>query len=119
LQNRIDALGKLHGVFGFAALHQHCELITAEPRHRVGRSDLAAKPVGNLLEQQVSRIMTECVVELFEVVKIDVQLRKGWVFGRRAILSEPSLLGEAAAIGQVGQRIMQRQMLQGDLVIAQ
>ena len=61
------------GVGGFHAAEQECELVAAQPGHRVGAAQLAAQARGDVPQQDVAGLVAEGVVDLLEVVEVHHQ----------------------------------------------
>ena len=58
--------------------HQH-ELITTQTRHGVTLAHTGFQPSSHLLQQQVANVMTQRVVEGFEMIQIDEQQRRAFL----------------------------------------
>ena len=93
-------------------LQQQPELVAAEAGDRVGRADRFAQACGDADQQVVAGLVAERVVDLLEVVDVDEQDR-----GERAGVPADALerlleaVGEQHAVGQAGERIVQRAVL--------
>ena len=90
------------------------ELVAAEPGDGVALAERLLQPVGDLLQQAVAGVVAERVVDLLEVVEVDQHHGGG---GVRAVAGGDRLLdavAEQRAVGQPGQRVVQRLVLLGD-----
>ena len=97
--------GRLHRVL---RLH-HAELVPAEPCDHPGLADAGAEAPRGLDEQRIPDWVPMGVVHGLELVEVEAHHRE-----RLAALAEAAhrpleLIAKAEAIGEVGQRIMQRQ----------
>ena len=103
------------GVAGAAQLRQqHAELVAAEAGDRVVLAERLLEAVRDLLQQAVARVVAERVVDLLEVVEVDQHHGRGDV---RAAPGGDRLLdavAEERAVGQAGERVVQRLVLLGD-----
>ena len=93
-------------------LAQHRELVPAEPGDRVGRSHGTAHPLGGLAQQLVARRVPEVVVDALEAVEIDEQDGDSLARLARALDGMAEPVGEEDAIGEAGERVAQRQLLE-------
>ena len=109
--DRIAKLLRQHGGVGRmldAGLHDR-ELVAAQPRQDVAFLQAAAHPLGHRLEQLVAGRMAERVVDALEMVEIEIEHRElPAAADQRKLLLE--LLTQQHAIGQVGERIVVRQV---------
>ena len=87
-------------------LDQHHELVAALAPDGVRLAQAFAQPLGQLLQEPVSGIVTERVIDYFETVEIDEQHRRhaGETLRARQRLGQP--LVEHRAVGQAGQRVV-------------
>ena len=102
--------GRLLAAGGQLVQHDH-ELVAAQARHRVLAPHAGLQALGHLLQQQVAHFVPHGVVEGLEVVQ--VQEQQGAVLaaahaGRDELLHA---VHEQAAVGQVGQRVVEGQAL--------
>ena len=87
--------------------HQH-ELVAAQARQGVFLAHLATQPLRHLLQELIAHGVAKGVVEVLEVVQIDEQ--QG-AFLVAALVARQSLLQallQQAAIGQAGERVVER-----------
>ena len=83
------------------------ELVAAHARDGVGLAHQRAQPVGHHLQQLVAGGMAQRVVDVLEVVEVEqVDRHHLAALDARERLLEP--LVEQHAVGQVGQRVVQR-----------
>ena len=101
----------------FNGPEQQREFVPAQPRQQVGFPRRAPQAHGRLLDHLVAHGMAERVVDRLEMIKIDIEhcgllaaIETGFHLGH--------LLEKFDAIGQVGQRVMARQMLDARLGLA-
>ena len=93
---------------------QHAELVAAEAGDGVALAERLLQAVRDLLQQAVARVVAERVVDLLEVVEVDQHHGRGDV---RAAAGGDRLLdavAEERAVGQAGERVVQRLVLLGD-----
>lgn len=98
---------------------QNAEFVAAETGYHVLGAGSTADALGDHLEQLVTRIMAQAVVDALEVV--DVQKHHcEHAFGVGVLLQ---LLGEdlieTAAVDQIGQRVVMRNLLKRDACLIQ
>ena len=96
-------------------LEQQGELVAAEPRDRVHRAQHRPQPLGQPGEQPVAGGVAERVVDLLEVVDVEEQHRDGRVRAPRAVERDAEAVEEQRAVGQAGQRVVQRLWASCDL----
>ena len=107
-------LGQLRGLrFGRDTRLDDSEFVAAEPRDDIGSAQDPAQTLGDALEQRIAGRMTQRVVDVFEMVKVDPVERKA---GAGLQLLKPTVerLAEVEAVGDFRQRVMPRQP--GDLL---
>ena len=105
------ARGGLQGQTVPRVLDQHGEFVPAQPGHGVARPGQRPQALGHLAQQLVAHRVAVGVVDLLEVVQIDEQ--------QRQLTPNPLSLGdgmaeavhEQEAVGQPGQHIEVRQMV--------
>ena len=98
---------------------QHDEFIAAEPCHHVAGPHALAQAHGGLLQQCVTGLVAQRVVDHFEMIQIDEQHRKARVLVRAADQCIQPLTQECP-VGQLGERVVGRQVtnaLIGDLAL--
>ena len=91
-------------------LQQDGELIAAQPRHAFGGADDGEQALADLAQHVIADAVSERVVHVFEAVEVHHQdghtpPRGG---GEADGLLEP--LGELGAIGEVGERVLVREL---------
>jgi len=86
-------------------LEQHHKLISAQARDRVGFSDVSENPPRNFLQQQVTDVMAERVVQGLEIVEIDEQQCPLVLAARARSQTLPQPVQQQAAVGQTGERV--------------
>ena len=98
------------------ALHEHGELVAAQPGHRVGRRRAGPQPVAHLPEQRVAGGVPERVVDHLELVQVDEQQaeRAALVPVHVGGVREP--VAEQGPVGQAGERVVEG--LVGQLLLA-
>ena len=97
---------------------QHHKLISAQARHAVTFAHTVAQARGDLLEQLITYIVAQGVIQELEVVKIQEH--------QRAMLLQPCRIGhgvahavhQKAAVGQAGQGVVKRQSADFFFVLA-
>jgi hypothetical protein len=119
LQNPGGGVGGLGRVR--CSLEQDGELVPAETRDSVGRPDGDQKPLRDLLQNPVARLVAEAVVDRLEVVQVDEQHRN---VGKAALCAHQSVLHavrEEGAVGEARDRVVKclvRQLLLESLALA-
>jgi hypothetical protein len=107
------ALGLRRGLGLLVAqiLQHHNKIIAPQPCHRVAFTDTIIQPLGYLLQQHITLLMTLGVVEIFKIIQINEQQSAMTTAARanRQHLLQP--VGEQTPIGQPGERIIKSQML--------
>ncbi|MDQ4024500.1 MAG: hypothetical protein M3217_03260, partial [Actinomycetota bacterium] len=123
-----DAVGYPGRVRGISQpLRQDHELITSEPRDGVGRIRRAlgqsdsgdgvlaahsgAQPLGDAQQHFVAHLVSEAVVDRFEVVEVDEQDRESFAAARLAGQRLAEAIEEQPAVGQARKRIRERGVL--------
>ncbi|RMS14973.1 hypothetical protein ALP75_200809 [Pseudomonas syringae pv. actinidiae] len=109
-----DPMRQMPRLFVIGNAQQNAELITAEACNHVLNTRGAADALGDHLEQLVPGIVPQAVVDAFEV--IDVQkhhCQHAFAVGVLQQLFSEYLI-EAAAVDQVGQRVVMRHLLERD-----
>ena len=85
------------------------ELVTAEARDEIAFADRAAQPSRHLDEQQVTDVVTQCVVDLFEVVEVEEHHRERPLVEVGAGLTQAR--EEQRAVRQPGKGVVERFVL--------
>ena len=99
----------LFAVGGQVLEHDH-KLIAPEPRHRVFRAHTGLQALRHLLQQQVSHLMPQGVVEGLEVVQVQKQqgpMQTTAGVGHHRLLDT---VHQQAPVGQPGQRVVESQV---------
>ena len=106
-----DLFGDARGIIDIGdVLQDDDELVTAQPRHRVGRPHGAAQAVSHFLEQFVADLVTERVVDDLETVEVEKHHRDAALAARRLRQRMLQAVVEQRAVGQSGQYIVVRQV---------
>ena len=87
------------------------ELVAAEPRHDVARTQRAAQPAADLHQQHVAGVVAQRIVDDLEPVEIDEQQRKLPLVARGGLDRAAQHAVEHLAVGQTGQAVVRRQIL--------
>ena len=95
--------------FGSFFQNDH-ELVAAEPRHHVARTQRAPQPAADLHQQHVAGVVAQRIVDDLEPVEIDEQQRKPPLVALGGIDRLPQHAVEHLAVGQVGQAVVRRQI---------
>ena len=93
--------------------HQHGELVAAQPRHRVARAARALQPARDLDEQLIAGTVTERIVHHLEPVEVEEEDREpAAAAALRPLQRHPQPLHEQGAVGQPGERVVERRVPQ-------
>ncbi len=84
---------------------QHHELVAADARYQVGRTQGPAEAVAHLLQQLVAGIVAEAVVDELEAVEVDEQEPGSHPFVSERV-SQPRQ--QLAAVGEAGEVVVER-----------
>ena len=98
-------LGTLGGL-----LQNDDELVAAEPRHDVARTQRAAQPAADLHQQHVAGVVPQRIVDHLEPVEIDEQHRKLPLVARGGIDRVAQHAVEHFPVRQIGQAVVRRQI---------
>ncbi len=90
---------------------QQRELVATEPGHRVGAAHSRLQTPSHLLEQLVPGTVPESVVDLLEVVEVHEQHRAATAGAGSQGQGVLEAVKEQPAIGQPGERVVERQTL--------
>ena len=108
-----DPLGDVGGVLWTGGLlEQDRELVTAEARRGVADADAALQPLGHLEQHPVAGRVTEAVVDRLEIVEVEEDHRECGLLAPRAGQRVPDALVEQRAVGEIGDRIVERLVLE-------
>ena len=86
-----------------------CKFVAAQPRNEIRLSETTAEASGHGFQQLIADRMAECVVYALEMIKIEVQQRQVLAL-MNPLERLVELLAEQHPIGQVGERIVVRQV---------
>ncbi len=92
-------------------LHEHDELVAAEPRDDVARAQALPQSCRHLAQQYVARFVAQRVVDHLEAVEIDEQHRELAVVATARLDREIEELSEHRAIGQTREAVVGREVL--------
>ena len=96
------------------ARQQHRELVAAEPRQGVLRPQRRGEPARRALQQQVAEVVAEGVVDVLEAVEVEQQQPDGALAaGEPPPSSALQPVVEQRAVGQAGEGVVARLVLQG------
>ena len=91
-------------------LDQHGELVATHPGERVARAQAGPQALGDPFQDRVALAVAEAVVDRLEVVEVHEQHGQR---SRRTVGQQERVLeavDEQGAVGQSGQRVVERQM---------
>ena len=111
----VNPLGNAGGVrFAADLIEQDGELVAAEARERVARSNAALEAPSDTDEELVAGLVSEAVVDGLEAIEIEVEHREGRGAERplRALKEVLQAVDEQRSIRQIGERIVERLPLQ-------
>jgi hypothetical protein len=97
---------------------QHAELVTAEAGHRVGVAQRGLQPARDLLQQQVSVVVAERVVDLLEVIEVHDHHHSGLAGAPSCADRLVDPVAEQLAVREPGEGVMERLVLLGDRLAA-
>ena len=86
------------------------ELVAAQTRHGIPLANAGFETQGDLLQKLVADRMTQGVIERLEVVEIDQHQCAVPVVSRTVGHGLPQTIKHQATIGQIGQRVVERQV---------
>ena len=113
-----DALGNGRGVAVTGDRRQEQgELVAAEAGEEIGLARRAPEPCRGLLQHLVADGVAMRVVDRLEVVEVDAEHRR-LVAARQRRFHPGHMLEELGAVGQLGQRVVARQMLDPRFLLA-
>ena len=114
-----DAVGDRGGIGRLVDRpQQQREFVAAEPRQHVGLARRAPEPGRGLLQHLVADGMAQRVVDRLEVVEVDAEHRGHLAALERRLRSLAISSRNCDAVGQVGQRIVARQMADARFLLA-
>ena len=87
-------------------LEQQCELVTAEPCHRVALTHAAAESLGDVDQHGVAGRVTEAVVDGLEPVEVDEQQRDAGAAAPRHLQCVLDAVEQQAAVGKVREQVV-------------
>ena len=108
-------LEALHGGLGGVAVgarHEHGKFVAAEARDEILAAERRPQPRADLLEHEVTVMVTEGVVDLLEAVKVDEQEPAG---AERLVFQRlPDGLEEPSPVRQLGEAVVASEVLGGN-----
>ena len=93
-------------------LRDHHEFVATQARHHVGFAHAGGEPLRHLLQQSIAGVVAERVVDFLEPVQVHEQHGKVVLMPPRPRDGKRQALLEAFAVGQQGERIVIREMMQ-------
>lgn len=99
--------------------HDHRKLIAAQARHQVTHAHLRLQAPRHLDQQRIALGVAVDVVHLLEAVAVDEQQCHGLIGFTRLRHGRLQMLLEAGAVGQAGQAVVQRKLLQLGILLPQ
>ena len=103
-----DALGDLEGLLVGLDLGQHDELVAAQARHGVRGAHDLGQARADLDQQLVAGLVAERVVDRLEAVDVEQQHRDAEAEALGAAEGVLDAVEEQRAVGQAGERVVQR-----------
>ena len=103
-----DALGDLERLLVGLDLGQHDELVAAQARHGVGGAHDLGQARADLDQQLVAGLVAERVVDRLEAVDVEQQHGHAEAEARGAAEGVLDAVEEQRAVGQAGERVVQR-----------
>ena len=110
-ESRQQAVGQVGGLFGAAFGQGDDELVAGQARHHVAVAELSAQAPGQFAQQRVASGVSLRVVDDLEAVDVDEQHRGCRVVPRGRQQHLLGLVVEEHAVGQAGQRVVERQLV--------
>src|SRR5689334_21862557 len=112
LDLRANALGRHQRLVGGHFRLQHEELLAAEARDQVDGAHAREQQRGERLQARVPREVPVAVVDRLEMVDVDHEERerRARALGARLVVLEA--LGELAPVGEAGERVVLRELLE-------
>ena len=101
-QQRDDPVRDLLAAALVGVLEQHRELVAAQPRGQVGRTDAAADPLGGGDQDGVAGGVAGVVVDALEVVEVEEEHGAGAARAGQRLVQAAH---EQRAVGEVGERV--------------
>jgi hypothetical protein len=92
-------------------LQQYRKLVTAEARNEIAGTQLGRKPSRHISQQLVSGCMSECVIDVFEIVEINDEKCKTLMRGFGSSKHVRESLIKPRPVGEACQRIAERELL--------
>ena len=118
-QRALEHLGDGQRVLGAHDLgQQDAELVAAEAGDGVGGAQRGLEPLGDLLEEHVAVVVAERVVDLLEVIEVHDHHGQAAVAALGGAQRLLDAVAEQHAVGQAGERVVQRLVLLGDRLAA-
>ena len=114
--NLQQLVGDLGSILGRGEIREnHEELIAAEPRHHVGFAQHLLDARRHLLEHDVAAVMAQRIVDGLEIVQVDEHDRHQGTVAARQRQYRTQALGQVGAIGQAGEHVVVREVLDARL----
>ena len=107
-----DALGQVAGFVAAVQAGDHAELVATKTRNQVVAAGSGLDVVGDYLEQLVTGVVAEAVVDALEMVDVEEHHGQAVFAGLSFDQTLGENLVESAAVEQVGQGIIVRRLLQ-------
>lgn len=108
--HRLRLLGRIGGK-GPQVLQKHQKLVAAQPRNGVALSHAGREPLVHLLQLHVGHVVVQGVVQGIEVVQVQAQQSPLQARARTGGKRLLQTVHHQAAVGQVGERVVERQVL--------
>ena len=111
MPHRSDGVDQAHGqsagVLAIEYRAHHRKLVTAQPCHQLTATYFTRQGVGHRLQHLVTGTVAAEVVDELEVVEVDEHQRQRVLFGVGELQGLVQCVEEAAAVGQLGQRVVE------------
>src|SRR5512141_446634 len=104
-----DSIRNLFGLRRFV-VEQHCELVSAKSRDRVGRPQARLESCSDLYQQPVACGVTKAVVHCLEVVEVDEQNSGSSTAANCSLKRMLHAVPEQHTIRKIGERVVKRLM---------
>ena len=109
------AVGVGHGLH---VVKDEGELIAADAGEGVGLAEAGFEALGNLAEEGIADAVAEAVIDQLEAVEVDIEERDFAVLAAALGEAVREAIGEQAAIGQAGEVVDERSVLQASFGVA-
>ena len=94
------------------SLQQHGELVSPEPRDRIGGAAGRDDPLGHVAQKTIAGVVTEGIVDVLEVIEVEEHHRNAALVALRESQRVVHAIPEQAAIGELGEGVLKRQLPQ-------